>query len=120
MSWPVRGSQNFLCKYYRGILWDAQNATKTPYVHSCAAAGSLRLSIGVIPEPPRSHEPGTSQALLSIGDLPPERGSVVTSAIYMTGVSMMLTPVIFSVLSTIMGPSVQALLLLVVVFWYVL
>ena len=71
---------------------------------------------------PQSHESGASQALLSIGDLPPERGSVVTSAvsICVTGVSIMLTLVIFSVLSTIVGPSARALLLLVVVFLYAL
>ena len=42
--------------------------------------------------------------------------SSVTSAviIYVTGVRMMLTPVSFSFLSTIVGPSARALLLLVV------
>ena len=67
---------------------------------------------------PQSHESGAFQALLSIGNLPPERGSVVTSAvsIYVTGVSIILTPVIFSFLSTIVGPSTRALLFLVVRF----
>ena len=66
--------------------------------------------------PPQSHESGAFQALLSICNLPPERGSIVTSAviIYVMGVSIILTPVSFSFLSTTMGPSAWALLLLVV------
>ena len=49
----------------------------------------------ILPCAPQSHKPRASQALLSIGDLPPEGGSVVMSAvsIYMTGALWVLTPI---------------------------